>query len=74
MNEKSNNMLSGISPKKKKYLILIGIYLLCLLIGTFANPWSSSPYDIGDTFVEHMEENYPFSIKFSAGSVFGGHV
>ncbi len=47
MNEKSNNMLSGISPKKKKYLILIGIYLLCLLIGTFANPWSSSPYDIG---------------------------
>lgn len=63
MNEKSNNMLSRISPKKKKYLILIGIYLICLLIGTFANPWSSSPYDIGDTFVEHMEENCPFSIN-----------
>ncbi|SEK53731.1 hypothetical protein [Ruminococcus albus] len=40
MNEKINNRIAGILPKKKKYLILIGIYLLCLVITTVLNPWS----------------------------------
>jgi len=63
MNEKINNRIASISPKKKKYLILIGIYLLCLLIGTFADPWTSSPDVIGGNFEEYCEEHIPFSVN-----------
>lgn len=76
MNENKNNLISRILPKKKKYRILIGIYLLCLVIGIFADPWSTNS---GDSFIANTvqdqvlediyEEEYPFFVRPDYGFI-----
>ncbi len=76
MNENKNNLISRILPKKKKYRILIGIYLLCLVIGIFADPWSTNS---GDSFIANTvqdqvlediyEKEYPFFLRPDYGFI-----